>query len=75
VINLQDFVPAGYVQSRALGIDADGNIVGDAVLPAQGVAHAVLWRPIEEVIPEPAMLVLLGAGFVALLRRRGGCAS
>jgi hypothetical protein len=72
MLDIHGFLPASYhgtgEQSRAMGIDEFGNIVGWALdLDDGGRAKAVLWRP----IPEPSGVVALGL-FVAIfaLRRR-----
>jgi hypothetical protein len=61
-IDLHQFLPAGFDDSYAWGIDGYGNIVGWAYDSSS--SHAILWQP----IPEPATLFLLGLG-VAFLRK------
>ena len=68
VVDLNTFLPAGYEWASASGIDADGNIVGQAGGP--GFAHACMWIPQAAVIPEPATMALLGLGLAAVARRR-----
>lgn len=54
VIDLNQFLPAGYTDAVASGVDAQGNIVGAASGPAtQGVAHAFLWKPGSSSIAGP----------------------
>lgn len=62
VVNLGEFLPAGYTDSVGERIDSQGNIVGYA-RNAAGKYHAMLWTP----VPEPSVLVLLGASIASLL--------
>jgi hypothetical protein len=64
VVDLHTFLPPGFTGSEAVGIDADGNIVGAAFGPA-GI-HAFLWQPVAA-IPEPGTLTLFGLGILCLL--------
>lgn len=50
VVDLNQFMPLGFTQSSATGIDAAGNVVGSATyVSANGTAstHAVMWVPSE----------------------------
>lgn len=50
VVDLNQFMPLGFTQAAATGIDAAGNIVGSAIaVSAHGTAtvHAVMWVPSE----------------------------
>ncbi|HZN64264.1 MAG TPA: PEP-CTERM sorting domain-containing protein [Tepidisphaeraceae bacterium] len=65
-VNLHDFLPAGYRQSAAAGIDGEGNVYGIAIT-TEGVAHQIVWRP----VPEPSGVFIMGAAIMTgLLRRR-----
>jgi hypothetical protein len=56
-VDLNQFLPSGFANFYANGIDGYGNIVGWAV-DSSGNGHAILWEP----VPEPAKLLLLGLG-------------
>jgi hypothetical protein len=56
--------PGGWMITYAADINDAGWILADAEL--DGVSHAVLLKP----VPEPASVVLIGAGCLALLSRR-----
>lgn len=43
-VDLNAFLPAGFVGAQALAVDADGNIAG-FMAKADGTRHAVLWVP------------------------------
>jgi hypothetical protein len=45
-VDLQQFLPAGFTESAAYGIDVQGNIVGCA-MDSLGREHAILWQPLE----------------------------
>ena len=59
--DLQLLLPENLENSRALSIDAAGNIFGLAG-DASGHTHAVEWSP----VPEPSTLALLCAGLILL---------
>jgi hypothetical protein len=61
-IDLHQLLPSDFTQSRAYGIDAQGNIVGDA-MDSLGNRHAILWQ----VVPEPSTVVLLGMSVIGIL--------
>ena len=44
-VDLEQFLPAGYSESTAAGIDSFGNIIGSAKFA--GVSNAILWVPIS----------------------------
>src|SRR5262249_39466105 len=56
-IDLQSLLPGSMANSRALSIDAAGNIFGVAS-DTSGHVHAVEWS----VVPEPSTFVLFAAG-------------
>jgi hypothetical protein len=64
-VDLNTFLPAGFVTSEATGIDEQGCITGTA-FDEGGRYHAVMWVP----IPEPTTLSLLAVGGMAMLRRK-----
>lgn len=68
-IDLNAFLPAGFTQGWATGIDEKGNVVGYAQHPAVSgdYLHAFIWM-----VPEPGALAGLGLGAAAALlwRRR-----
>jgi hypothetical protein len=66
MIDLHPFLPPGYRQSFAFGVDAEGNVVGSAVEAAGGRSVAFQWI----VVPEPAELATLLAGAALILRRK-----
>lgn len=43
-IDLNAFLPAGFIGSQALSVDSEGNIAG-VMTKADGTRHAVLWIP------------------------------
>jgi hypothetical protein len=70
VIDLQGYLPSRYTGSTALGIDANGDIVGLArvgtVGPQQtGYNTAVVWLA----VPEPSCLAALAVVAMAFARR------
>lgn len=70
MVDLQQLVPSKYTESEALGIDAQGDIVGwalDPKGPPDAQEHPVAWL----VVPEPgsAPLLTISIGALALRRR------
>jgi hypothetical protein len=70
-VDLSALLPPGFSNSQAMGIDADGNIIGYATTADQSFPHAIMWA-----VPEPgaAGLGMLAACVVLTRRskRRGG---
>jgi hypothetical protein len=69
-VNLGQFLPAGYHDSRATSIATDGTsyFVGGYAFGPSGYPEAFLWTG---PVPAPAGLtLLLGAGLIAVRRRR-----
>jgi hypothetical protein len=64
-IDLHQFLPTTYLASKAMGIDAEGRIVGYA-MPASHEMRAVMWIP----NPEPTTLALLAMGGFLIGYRR-----
>ncbi len=62
-LDLQSYLPSGFVDSWATSIDAQGNIAGYA-LDARGQGHGVVWRHLA--VPEPGGLALVLAGVAGL---------
>jgi hypothetical protein len=60
-VDLNAFLPPGFTEAEANGIDAEGNIVGLAFGPAG--FHAFLWT----VVPEPSTIVLFGIGLAGIV--------
>ena len=58
-------LPGGYSYAAALGIDAQGDIVGSAITSDGSSTIPVMWTP----IPEPTILAALPLAVVALRRR------
>jgi hypothetical protein len=48
VVDLNVFLPAGFTEAIATGIDTEGDIVGLAGFTATGAIHAFIWRRCEE---------------------------
>jgi PEP-CTERM motif len=66
VVDLHSFLSSNYSSSETDGIDANGNIVGQAFFIPTGKEHAILWT----IVPEPGSMTLLALGGVALLLRK-----
>ncbi|MBV8859269.1 MAG: hypothetical protein JOZ02_20215 [Acidobacteria bacterium] len=67
VVDLDQFMPIGFTQANATGIDAAGNVVGSAVkVSADGTpgTHAVMWVP-GEAAPNFSQGVALSQSSVA----------
>jgi hypothetical protein len=57
-IDLHSFLPAGYVYSRAYGVDSFGNVAGIAFHESNpSFGYAVIWQ-----VPEPGTVLMLGLG-------------
>ena len=67
-IDLNSFLPFKSTLSHARGIDAAGNIIGDAIDPDDGTMHVVMWSPVPE--PGPGSLLTFGAGVALAVRWR-----
>lgn len=72
VTNLNQFLPSNMqsYDAQATGIDANGDIVGDAIDPS-GTQIPFLWIP-QATVPEPAALGLFSLTILLLNRRRRG---
>jgi hypothetical protein len=67
VLDLTSFLPAGYGDTFAYGIDpSTGDIIGQAHNLSTDQYEAVMWHP----VPEPASLAALSLGLAAVLRKR-----
>ena len=65
VVDLNSFLPAGYMGAGAYGIDQLGNVYGRAQA-SDGAIHAAVW-----LVPEPSSLFFSGVvSCVLLLQRR-----
>jgi hypothetical protein len=64
-VNLHALLPAGFRFSQANGVDAAGNVVGQAYDEVSGRTYAVLW-----LVPEPPAGLVFVACATARLRRR-----
>src|ERR1044072_574337 len=63
-INLGAFLPGGYTDSFAWGLDATkGDIAGQAYNSVEQRYEAVMWHP---TVPEPASIAVIGLGITAL---------
>jgi hypothetical protein len=54
-LDLHQFLPGSFVESRALGIDENGTIVGTGQISGIGQVP-IIWTP----VPEPATFLALG---------------
>jgi probable HAF family extracellular repeat protein len=62
MIDLHQYLPANWTESYALGIDAQGAVVGYA-RDASNYVHAFVWTP----VPEPSTFVLVGMGVLGVV--------
>ena len=67
VVDLQSYLSSDYTKSKAVAIDAAGDIVGAAVYGPTGLYHAIEWIA---VVPEPSTGPLVIAGLLGLAWRR-----
>jgi hypothetical protein len=65
-VDLHSYLPSGFADSQALGVDAYGNIVGLATESMTGRTHAIAWF----VVPEPSTGLLVIAGLLGIAMRR-----
>ncbi|MGI4788801.1 MAG: hypothetical protein ACRYFS_08120 [Janthinobacterium lividum] len=75
-VDLNQFLPAGFTDAMAQGIDANGDIVGVAYTAGMyGIPRAFLWTPVAAV-PEASsvvsfgLLLVLGLGSVMIAARK-----
>jgi len=71
VVDLQALLPADFTESKALSVDAAGNVYGYALGPALPGSLASGYYAVEwEAVPEPGGLALLMVSMPAIVRRQ-----